>query len=240
MPICNRQGRRSGQVMTCCPDLKILRRTACARHGLAAIPARFALERGRWDEAAQLPVRDSQFPAAQSNSYFVRALGAARSGDRRQPVPRSPISTRSKQSSPREGRLLGWTNPHPETGRNGLAYLLRGSSRWRICRDARGGRSRRRQREERGDGEQARTHPRAIRRTLSGGRYEQRGTAEFEASLKSMPNRYRMLAGAATAARAVGMVDAAKRDYRALTALVAAGEAQRPELAEAKSFLSQN
>src|SRR5215472_5772786 len=48
---------------------------------LAAIPARFALERGRWDEAAQLPVRDSQFPPAQSISYFARALGAARSGD---------------------------------------------------------------------------------------------------------------------------------------------------------------
>src|SRR6516225_6788016 len=48
---------------------------------LAAIPARYALERGHWDEAAQLSVRDSQFPAAQSISYFARALGAARSGN---------------------------------------------------------------------------------------------------------------------------------------------------------------
>ena len=63
---------------------------------------------------------------------------------------------------------------------------------------------------------------------------------ELEASLKSMPNRYRMIAGAATAARAAGMVDLAKRHYRALTARAAVGEAQRPELAEAKSFLSQN
>jgi hypothetical protein len=45
---------------------------------LAAIPARFALDRGRWDEAAQLSVRDSQYPAAQSITYFARALGAAR------------------------------------------------------------------------------------------------------------------------------------------------------------------
>jgi hypothetical protein len=28
-----------------------------------------------------LPVRDSQFPAAQSITYFARALGAARAGD---------------------------------------------------------------------------------------------------------------------------------------------------------------
>jgi hypothetical protein len=48
---------------------------------LAAIPARYALERGRWDEAAQLPVSDSKFPAAQSITYFARALGAVRSGD---------------------------------------------------------------------------------------------------------------------------------------------------------------
>src|SRR3984893_14777026 len=48
---------------------------------LAAIPARFALDRGRWDEAAQLPVRDSQYSAAQSITYFARALGAVRSGD---------------------------------------------------------------------------------------------------------------------------------------------------------------
>jgi hypothetical protein len=48
---------------------------------LAAIPARYELERGRWDEAAQLTVRGSQFPAARSISYFARALGDARSGN---------------------------------------------------------------------------------------------------------------------------------------------------------------
>jgi len=49
--------------------------------GLAAIPARYALDRGHWSEAVHLPVRDSQFPAAQSITYFARALGAARAGD---------------------------------------------------------------------------------------------------------------------------------------------------------------
>jgi hypothetical protein len=47
---------------------------------LAATPARYALECGQWGEAAQLPIRDSKFPAAQSITYFARALGAARSG----------------------------------------------------------------------------------------------------------------------------------------------------------------
>src|SRR5262249_3909540 len=47
---------------------------------LAAIPARYALDRGRWEEAMRLPVRDSQYPAAQSVTYFTRALAAARGG----------------------------------------------------------------------------------------------------------------------------------------------------------------
>jgi hypothetical protein len=48
---------------------------------LAAIPARYAIERGRWDEAAQLPILETKFPAAQPVTYFIRALGAARSGN---------------------------------------------------------------------------------------------------------------------------------------------------------------
>ena len=49
--------------------------------GLAAVPARFALERLAWKEAAVLEPRDSQFPQADAITYFARALGSARSGD---------------------------------------------------------------------------------------------------------------------------------------------------------------
>jgi hypothetical protein len=53
-----------------------------AIYALAAIPARYALERGRWSEAAGLPVRrDLAEPAAVAITHFARALGAARSGD---------------------------------------------------------------------------------------------------------------------------------------------------------------
>ena len=53
---------------------------------LAAIPARFALERGQWAEAAALTPRPgdlawSKFPQAESIVWFARGLGAARSGD---------------------------------------------------------------------------------------------------------------------------------------------------------------
>jgi tetratricopeptide (TPR) repeat protein len=50
-------------------------------YALAAIPARYALERGAWKEAATLPVTRSDFAFADALTWFARGLGAARSGD---------------------------------------------------------------------------------------------------------------------------------------------------------------
>jgi tetratricopeptide (TPR) repeat protein len=48
---------------------------------LAAIPARYALERGAWAEAAMLVPHPSRFLYADALTYFAKALGAARTGD---------------------------------------------------------------------------------------------------------------------------------------------------------------
>jgi len=51
-------------------------------YAVAAIPARFALERGRWAEAARLAVRPApEWPAAEAITHFARAIGAAQSSD---------------------------------------------------------------------------------------------------------------------------------------------------------------
>jgi hypothetical protein len=63
---------------------------------------------------------------------------------------------------------------------------------------------------------------------------------EFEASDKVLPNRFRTIAAAAAATRATGSVEAAKRYYRALTALAVDPDGNRPELSEARAYLSQN
>src|SRR5215216_876648 len=47
----------------------------------AAMPARYALERGDWAGAAALPVTSSRFPQADSLTRFARGLGMARNGD---------------------------------------------------------------------------------------------------------------------------------------------------------------
>ena len=48
---------------------------------LAAIPARWALERRAWAEAAALEPTASAFPYAEAMTYFARAIGASRTGD---------------------------------------------------------------------------------------------------------------------------------------------------------------
>ncbi len=50
-------------------------------YALAAIPARYALEREAWADAAKLPVRPAPaWPATEGITRFARAIGAARSG----------------------------------------------------------------------------------------------------------------------------------------------------------------
>jgi carboxylesterase type B len=48
---------------------------------LAAIPARYALERRAWSEAAALEPKTSSFPYTEALTHFARALGAAHVGD---------------------------------------------------------------------------------------------------------------------------------------------------------------
>src|SRR3989454_990262 len=61
------------------------RETLQAAYAFAAIPARYALERGRWEEASGLEVGPAwfpwvRFPWPEANVQFARTLGAARSG----------------------------------------------------------------------------------------------------------------------------------------------------------------
>ena len=58
-------------------------------YALSAIPARYALERRQWAEAAKLPLHPggmktfpwAKFRWAESHTHFARAIGAARTGD---------------------------------------------------------------------------------------------------------------------------------------------------------------
>ena len=53
---------------------------SAAFYAIAAIPARYVLERGAWADAAALVPRPSAFPYAEALTHTARALGAAHTG----------------------------------------------------------------------------------------------------------------------------------------------------------------
>jgi 1,2-phenylacetyl-CoA epoxidase PaaB subunit len=54
---------------------------AAGAYALAAIPARYALERGAWQEAEALDIHRTAFAYPDAISWFARAIGGARNGD---------------------------------------------------------------------------------------------------------------------------------------------------------------
>src|SRR5262249_31449790 len=65
---------------------------------LAAIPARYALERSDWQQAAGLAPRETPFPFADAITWFGRGLGAARA---QQPHPAFESAAKLKQIAER-------------------------------------------------------------------------------------------------------------------------------------------
>jgi hypothetical protein len=208
---------------------------------LAAIPARLVLERGEWDKATKLTVRDSQYPAAQSITHFARGLGAARSSQAA--AAHAEIAhlgeIEAKLAAAKDDYWAGQTRIQKQAVAAWVAFI---EGRHGEAIDAMHQAAALDDASEKNVAMENKLVP---IRTLLAELYfaagmNKQALLEFESSLKSMPNRYRIIAGAAASARAAGMVDVAKRYYGALTVLAAAGEARRPELAEAKSFLSQH
>ena len=136
---------------------------------LAAIPARYALERGDWAAAARLDVYTSAFPYTEALTYFARALGASPYERHRHRAGRDCRTRRHRR--PVDGgqrALLGRPDADPAAGGGGLAGSRRGAARRGPNRDARGGDARRRNREVGGDTGPTRAGPRAARRDADG------------------------------------------------------------------------
>ena len=59
---------------------------------IAAMEARWAMERGQWQEAASIEPRPNRFAHTESMIYFARAIGAARTARRPRPGPMEKIA----------------------------------------------------------------------------------------------------------------------------------------------------
>jgi tetratricopeptide (TPR) repeat protein len=206
---------------------------------LAAIPARYALERGAWDEAARLEVPSSGTPFTIAIAHFARALGAARSG---RPSAASGDLERLAQLRDRltEAQDAYWAEQVDIQRRVAAAWVAfaegRRSEALETLRSAADS-------EDATDKSAVTPGPLAPARELLGEMLLEAGDAAgalaaFEASMAKEPGRFRGAFGAARAAEAAG--DAAKaREYYARTAEIARdADSPRPELERARSYLA--
>jgi hypothetical protein len=203
---------------------------------LAAIPARYALERGDWAAAAALVPQPSAFPFADAVTWFAKALGAARTGDAAGTRAAMDALAAIKISlvEQKEGY---WAEQAEIQRRAAMAWLAFAEGRkdealteMQAAAAA----------EDRTEKAAVTPGPLAPARELVGEMLlELKRPAEalqaFEATLAKEPNRYRAVAGAARAATLVG--DATKaRTYAAqlVTICARADGPARPALVEAR------
>ncbi|HEX5889877.1 MAG TPA: hypothetical protein VFY61_14310 [Pyrinomonadaceae bacterium] len=219
-------------------------------YAFAAIPARYALERRRWDEAAKLALPANtvemfpwkKFPWAEAHIHFARAIGFARSGD-------------AKSAQQEVDRLAALQN---------ALVLVKGEYDWakqvEIERQiaaawvafAQG------QREEslklmRAVAElddKTDKHPvtpgsilparEQLGELLLELKQPSAALTEFETSLRTAPERFNGLYGAARAATLAADQKKARSYFEKLIALTRQADTPRPEIAEAKAFLASS
>jgi hypothetical protein len=212
---------------------------SAARYAIAAIPARWALERGAWAEAAALEPRASDVPYADALTAFARAIGSARSGDRA--AARRALDNldalRARQAAMNEPY---WTQQIDIQRQSAAAWLAlvegRRADAIELMRAAA-------EAEDRTEKAAVTPGPLAPAREqlaelLLDSSDARAALAEFQASLAKEPNRFRSLYGAARAAAATGDEAMARTYFSELLKMCSrADSSSRRELQEARAAL---
>ena len=214
-----------------------------AVYAMAAIPARYAVERRNWAEAARLEppkaaVAWNKFPWTTAMIAYARALGDAHTGDLA--AAKVEIDKLAATRDALRGKSKYWSD-QVEVERLSAAAALdaaegRHDDAVRALRSA----------AELADAmDKSNVTPGDIvpPRELLGDLLLELGQpkaalAEYERSLATAPNRFRSLYGAAKAADASGDRAAAAGWFRRLTALGGAADTARPELAAATLYVA--
>lgn len=216
-----------------------------AAYAFAAIPSRYALERGDWQQAAALQLSPpdmtwEKFPHAEAILVFSRGLGAARSGEvaaARKDVER----LQALKDAMAAAKLNYWadqTNAQITTLNAWIALAeKRDEEAVQFMRTAAAA-------EEASDKAPVTPGNVVPLRALLGEmllalNQPAQAFAEFERSLQRDPNRFRVVYGASRAAEAAGNRQAAREYYATLQTLTAARDTERPELAQATAFLAK-
>jgi tetratricopeptide (TPR) repeat protein len=226
---------------------KVDREHLVTAYALAAIPARYALERGRWADAAVLSPYPNEkdfpwgnFPQGMAILVYARALGAARSGNA--PAVREEIERlRRLREAMMKVNIAYWAQQ--------ADIQIKVASAWAAFAEGNKQEALKLMREGAEMEDASEKHPVTpghvlpARELLGEMLLELKQPAlalkEFEASHKVEPNRFRGLYGAARAAAQSGDMAKAKTYYEKLVVLSQNADTERPEIKEAKAFLSK-
>jgi tetratricopeptide (TPR) repeat protein len=203
----------------------------------ALLEARNALELHRWKEAATLKVPDVR-ELWQDNTYWARAIGAARSGDVE--GANADVEKLKKIVAVRDehNRSEGYKVPKER------ATDLREAEAWLAFAEGKisEGIAELTAAAEREEKEGAESVRMPAREMLADMYAEMKKPAEalaaYNTALKYSPNRFDALYGAGLAAKANGDAATSQSYFAKLSAIAGPG-ADRPELAEAKTYLAQ-
>jgi hypothetical protein len=209
-------------------------------YALAAMPARYALERRAWSEAIQLQAHAGKFPFTEAITHFARGLGFARTGDLPSAQTEETTLAQARDALAAQNNTY-WSN-QVEVQRLAVAAwsaLAQGRredalTAMRASSDL----------EDTMEKHIVTPSPVVPARELLGEmllevKQPAEALAAFEASAKREPSRLRGLYGAARAAAAAGDRGKAAFYYTKLVALAQAADAPRPEWSEAKAYLAQ-
>lgn len=205
----------------------------------AAIPVRYAFERGAWAEAMVLAIPKTPFAQAEAITWFGRAIGAARS----QELPKA------REAVAQLGALkdkLAKANDAYWTGQ--VAIQEQAADAWLALAEGRKGEAVAAMRqaadlEDRSGKHVAMENRLSPIRELLGellleANEPAQALKEFETSLRNNPNRYRSFAGAAKAADRAADRALAKNYYEKLVSLAGNADTARPDLVAAKQYLA--
>ena len=206
----------------------------------SAIAARYALERGAWEEAAVLAVRPSAFPYVDAITHFARALGAARSGKaaNARPDVETLAMLRDRMAAAKDAY---WTEQ--------LSIQHQVATAWTTFADGKTDEGLRLMRaaadaEDATDKSAISPGPIAPARELLGEMLLEAGNGKdalvaFEATMLKEPRRFRGALGAARAAEAAADRDKAARYYGQLLDIAKDADTQRPDIQRARAYLKQ-
>ncbi len=207
---------------------------------LAAIPARWVLERRNWTEAARLEPKPSRFPYTEAMTHFARALGASHTNALAE-ARRSIEALQQIRDQLAKANEAYWAEQVAIQHAGAAAFLALAEGRRAEALAAMRAAA---VREDATEKNAVTPGPIAPARELLGEmllelKEPAQALTEFQATLKKEPNRFRALYGAARAASLAGDRTTARRYYGELLKVAARADTPgRAELREARAFMS--